>query len=237
VNPLSFATSLPLLTNLALLLGLSLFFGLAFEEFEPHQGRTQPGGVRTFPLLALAGAMLYLLDATHPVPVSVGVLVLGAWLYAYYRSAVAERDAEGVPNVGLTVPVCNLLAYLLGPIALTQPHWVAVGLTVTAVLLLTGRERLHTMARQLELPEIVTAGKFLILTGIILPLLPNEPITPRTRRRQFFSAASASLKIMASAVLFERHPLERTVRWRTVANEFSMGLVVRRCFQCSAGKS
>jgi len=89
--------------------------------------------------------------------------------------------AEGVPNVGLTVPVCNLLAYLLGPITVTQPHWVAVGLTVTAVLLLTGRERLHTMARQLELPEIVTAGKFLILTGIILPLLPNEPITPLTR--------------------------------------------------------
>jgi uncharacterized membrane protein (DUF4010 family) len=48
---------------------------------------------------------------------------------------------------------------------------VAVGLIVTAVLLLTGRERLHTMARQLELPEVVTAGKFLILTGIILPLL------------------------------------------------------------------
>ena len=178
---MSFETSLPLLINLALLLGLSLFFGLAFEEFEPYQGRTQPGGVRTFPLLALAGAMLYLLDATHLIPISVGMLVLGAWLYAYYRSAVAERDAEGVPNVGLTVPVCNLLAYLLGPIALTQPHWVAVGLTVTAVLLLTGRERLHTMARELELPEVVTAGKFLILTGIILPLLPNEPITPLTK--------------------------------------------------------
>ena len=36
---------------------------------------------------------------------------------------------------------------------------------------------------------------------------------------------------------FERHPLDRTVRWRTVANELSMTLVVRRCFQCSAGKS
>jgi uncharacterized membrane protein (DUF4010 family) len=178
---LSFANSLPLLTNLALLLGLSLFFGLAFEEFHAHQGGTQPGGVRTFPLLALAGAMLYLLEPTHLVPVSVGVLVLGTWLYAYYRSAVSERDADGVPNAGLTVPVCNLLAYLLGPIVLTQPHWVAVGLTVTAVLLLTGRERLHTVARQLELQEIVTAGKFLILTGIILPLLPNEPIIPLTQ--------------------------------------------------------
>src|ERR1700704_2083732 len=56
-------------------------------------------------------------------------------------------------------------------------------------------------------------------------------------RRQLLSAASASLKIMASAVLFERHPLERTVRCRMVANELSMTLVVRRCFQCSAGKS
>src|SRR5207247_10138589 len=45
------------------------------------------------------------------------------------------------------------------------------------------------------------------------------------RRRQLFSAASASLKIMASAVLLERHPLERTVRWRAVANELSMGFV------------
>jgi hypothetical protein len=40
-------------------------------------------------------------------------------------------------------------------------------------------------------------------------------------RRQLFSAVCASLKIMASAVLFERQPLLRTVLWRTV----------RRCFQ------
>jgi uncharacterized membrane protein (DUF4010 family) len=178
---LSFAASFPLLTNLLLLLGLSLFFGLAFEEFHAREGRTQPGGVRTFPLLALAGGMLYLLDATHLVPVAAGVLVLGAWLYAYYRDAVRQRDAEGAPNAGLTVPACNLLAYLLGPIALAQPHWVAVGLTVAAVLLLTGRDRLHAIARQLELPEIITAGKFLILTGLILPLLPDEPVTTLTR--------------------------------------------------------
>ena len=37
------------------------------------------------------------------------------------------------------------------------------------------------------------------------------------RRRQLFSAAWASVKIMASAVLLERPPFERTVRCRTVA--------------------
>src|SRR3954454_11774134 len=39
---------------------------------------------------------------------------------------------------------------------------------------------------------------------------------------------------MASAVLFDRQPLARTVRWRIVANVLSIGFVVRKCFQCSA---
>ena len=56
-------------------------------------------------------------------------------------------------------------------------------------------------------------------------------------RRQFFCAPSTSLKTMASAVLFDRQPFDRMVRCRTVAKVLSMGLVVRKCFQCSAGKS
>jgi hypothetical protein len=39
---------------------------------------------------------------------------------------------------------------------------------------------------------------------------------------------------MAGAVLFERHPFDLVVRWRTVAKELSIGLVVRKCFRCSA---
>jgi hypothetical protein len=34
-----------------------------------------------------------------------------------------------------------------------------------------------------------------------------------------------------------RQPFDRIVRWRTVANVHSMGLVEYRCFQCSAGSS
>ena len=79
------------------------------------------------------------------------------------------------------MPVLNIKAYVLGAIALALPHWVAVATTVTAVLLLTGRTQLHTLARRIELKEIITAGEFLILTGIILPLLPNTPVTTLTK--------------------------------------------------------
>ena len=64
--------------------------------------------------------------------------------------------------------------------ALALPNWLAVGTTVCAVLLLTGREQLHALARRVEMKEIHTAGQFLILTGIILPLLPDTPITQLT---------------------------------------------------------
>jgi uncharacterized membrane protein (DUF4010 family) len=86
----------------------------------------------------------------------------------------------GEAKANLIVPLLNVHAYLLGAVALALPPWVAVTTTVVAVLLLTGRTWLHDTARRIDMKEIVTAGQFLILTGIVLPLLPNEPVTTLT---------------------------------------------------------
>jgi uncharacterized membrane protein (DUF4010 family) len=169
----------PPITNLALLLGLSFFFGLAFEEFY-RAGESRPGGIRTFPLLAISGGVLYLIDPARLLPLSAGLLLLGLWLVVWYHDHMRSVDATGASDVGLIVPVSNILAFLLGPISLAEPAWIGVGITVAAVLLLTGRERLHGLARRLELREIVTAGQFLLLTGLVLPLLPNTPVTTLT---------------------------------------------------------
>ncbi|MGH6976386.1 MAG: MgtC/SapB family protein [Stellaceae bacterium] len=170
----------PLLVQFALILGLSLFFGLAFEDFHAHSGLSRPGGIRTFPLLALAGGLLYLLDTDRKLPLVAGLLVLGAWLVVAYRRQVGERVEDDRSAVELVAPICNVLAYLIGPAALTLPPWLVVAVTVTAVLLLTGRRRLHALAQRVPISEIVTATQFLILTGIVLPLLPNHPVTTLT---------------------------------------------------------
>jgi uncharacterized membrane protein (DUF4010 family) len=172
--------TLPPIAGFLLLLGLAFFFGLAFEEFHALGGGARPGGVRTFPLLALGGGLLYRLDTTHLLPFTAGLLVLGAWLTVFYIEHVREIEPDGRPNVGLIAPVCNVLAYLLGPVALSQPPWMAIGLAVVAVLLLTSRERLHGFAKRIETGEFVTAGKFLILAGVVLPFLPTHPVTKLT---------------------------------------------------------
>jgi uncharacterized membrane protein (DUF4010 family) len=166
--------------SVALLLGLSFFLGLAFEDFFAQSSRRRPGGIRTFPMLALAGGVLYLLDPNRFLPFTAGLLVLGAWLIIYYRAYVGAPDEAAEPNVGIVVPILNIQAYVLGAVALALPPWIAVTMTVVAVLLLTGREQLHRLARRIELKEIITVGQFLVLTGIVLPLLPNQPVTTLT---------------------------------------------------------
>ena len=48
-------TTEPSVTSVVLLFALSFFLGLAFEDFFARTGTRRPGGIRTFPLLALAG--------------------------------------------------------------------------------------------------------------------------------------------------------------------------------------
>jgi uncharacterized membrane protein (DUF4010 family) len=151
----------PTALGFLLLLGLALFFGLAFEEFHAATGLRRPGGIRTFPLLALAGGLLYLLDTTRLLALVAGLLVLGLWLALAYRQQMREPD-PGQNSVELIVPTSNLLAFLVGPVALAMPPWIAVATTVVAVLLLTARQRLHDWAQRIEMGEIVTAAKFLI---------------------------------------------------------------------------
>src|SRR5260370_11175815 len=108
--------------RLALALGLSFFLGLAYEDFYGRNAPLpRPGGIRTFPLLAISGAGLYLIEPAHASAFTTGLLVLGAWLFAYYRRQIGDNPPDGTPSAELMIPACNLLAFLLGPIVLLQP--------------------------------------------------------------------------------------------------------------------
>jgi uncharacterized membrane protein (DUF4010 family) len=160
--------------RLALALGLAVFVGLAFEEIYKREDRSAPGGVRTFPMLALSGAMLYLIEPRQALAFIAGLIALAIWLHSFLRN-VPESNATS-----LMIPASNLIAYLIGPVALTQPPWVVVAVSVTAVLLLGTREKLHGLIKVIPQDELLTVGKFLILVGIILPLVPNQPVTVAT---------------------------------------------------------
>jgi len=164
-----------LAARLALVLGLAVFLGLTFEEVYKSEQRSIPGGIRSFPMLAMAGAMLTLVEPNYLLAFVGGLLVMALWLYGFKRVTPPAPD-----TTSMMIPASNLLAYVIGPVALMQPPWVAVAVTVAAVLLLTARERLHGLIQTVPREELLTAGKFLILIGIVLPLAPRQPVTTLT---------------------------------------------------------
>jgi len=124
--------------------------------------------------------MLYIFEPVYLVAFTGGLVVLGLWLLVYYREHIRENDEEGRHNVGLMGSLLNVYAYVLGGITLSLPHWVAVETTVATVLLFTAKATLHELARRIEIKEIITAAQFLILTGLVLPLLPDTQVTALT---------------------------------------------------------
>jgi uncharacterized membrane protein (DUF4010 family) len=193
----------------ALLLGLSLFFGFAFEDFYADELPQRPGGVRTFPLLALAGGMLYLLDPRYGAAFIAGLIVVGSWIYVYVRRQ-SKADAAGVEGAFI-VPACNMLAYIIGGLALTQPPWLCVAVAVAAVLLLGSRRTLHDWAARVSTAEVVTAGQFLILVGVVLPLLSGRPAIPYTSITPFgvWLAVVAVSSISYASYLLQRYAFPR----------------------------
>jgi uncharacterized membrane protein (DUF4010 family) len=192
--------------NYLILLGLALFFGFAFEEFFGGEATPVPGGIRTFPLIAFAGAALYLIEPHYLLAFIAGLLVLGWWVSLYIRSVVeGKRPASDGP---LIIPACILIAYVLGPVALTQPMWVPVALIVAAVILVGSRKMLHDFVERVPEGEAVTLAQFLLLVGVVLPLLYGAPRIPFTQITPF----SVWLAVVAvSALSYVSYLLQRYV--------------------------
>ena len=192
--------------NYAVLLALSLFFGFAFEEFFGNEKPAVPGGIRTFPLIAFAGAALYLIEPHYGLVFIAGLLVFGAWIFLYIRNAIERGEQADGP---LIIPSCVLIAYALGPIALTQPLWIPVALVVGAVLLVGSRTWLHNLVARVPSEEMIAAGQFLLLVGVVLPLLYGAPRIPGTQITPFsvWVAVVAVSTLSYASYLLQRYVL------------------------------
>ncbi len=162
----------PELVGFVLTLALGLLIGFEREESRPD-GTSEVffGGVRTYPLMALGGFLLVLAFPDSALPFAAGLLVLGALLAVTLHAGKGERD------FGITSEVAALLTFTLGAAAATRHYWIAIASGVLAVMLLQEKQRLEGLADRVPRHEVATLIRFLLITGVILPVVPNHPFT------------------------------------------------------------
>ncbi|MGB7283016.1 MAG: MgtC/SapB family protein [Candidatus Acidiferrum sp.] len=155
--------------EIVLVLFLSFLIGLEREEQKVKSEQYRFGGVRTFPLLGLLGYALCLFSGGNLLLPAAGFAVVGAFLWQSYL-----HKLEGVSLAGMTTELSGLLTYAIGALVSHGQYWIATTLTVVAVALLELKSALENLAKRLPSDEILTFAKFLLLTAVILPIVPNQ---------------------------------------------------------------
>ena len=173
----------PYETHLALAtaLAVGLLVGLEREQSKADRGGMQLGGVRTYPIFALVGAVSTLLEPASmwlPLVSLLGVFALVAISYA----ADVKRDADH----GMTTEISVVSVYLLGALAaargVVEPVRdrlllvAAIGVAIT--FLLSSKPWLHMVTARVSREDFFATVKFLIVAVIVLPLLPNVDLGP-----------------------------------------------------------
>jgi len=155
-----------------LVLFLSFLVGLEREEHKASSERYAFGGVRTFPLIGLIGYSLVLIAHGSLVPVSVGFAVVGGFLWLSYQYKLSVQGVSG-PS-GVTTEISALVTYLIGALVSADLFWIATTITVISMFLLELKQGLEGLTKRIAGEEILTFTKFLLLTAVILPVLPNH---------------------------------------------------------------
>jgi len=157
--------------KIVLVLSLSFLIGIEREEHKTSAGAYSFGGVRTFPLIGLIGYAIALLSGSQLVPVALGFLVIGSFLALSYWHKLTRNDTAGV-----TSEMSGLTTYLVGALVAYDHLWIATALSVASLLLLELKTFLERVASRIGPQEILTFSKFLLLTAVILPIVPNQQL-------------------------------------------------------------
>lgn len=164
-----------LVRNLAIALFIGALVGVDRER-NFASGRPYFGGLRTFMLIALAGALASWLGQIlgTPLVVVAGLVGLVGLLAASYV-VLKRADAE---DVGLTGEIAAVLVYLLGALCLAgEPALAVVGAIVTSALL-AFKDPLHALVAKIGQGELSAALELLFATFIVLPVLPRVAVDP-----------------------------------------------------------
>ena len=162
------------LLNFLIVLAFSLLIGL---EQRVHHIQDKPGYLfgtdRTFTLIGILGFVLYIITPGNIIPFvagGIGILIL---LTVYYYLHTKQYHDFGVTSI-----VIALLTYSLTPLVYLNNRVLTFSVFVSIIILTGIKEDLKSLASKFDPKEFLTLAKFIILSGVILPLLPKEPIFP-----------------------------------------------------------
>ncbi len=146
--------------------------GLEQESYHRKIEEKHFGGIRTFPLISMLGFSIeYFLHSAILVAIvffCFSLMIVGEYVYEAFK----------FNRKGITTEVAGLFTFIVG-VVLAKGYLVeAATLSILITLILSLRETLHDFVEKyIYEKDMAAILKFLIVTAILYPLLPNRGFT------------------------------------------------------------
>lgn len=162
---------------LRLAIALALGFLIGFERAWQVRGQASDehaAGARTFPLIALLGAIaMQLPQAVVPWLLAALTIVIGAVAIAGYW-----RNLESPQDFGVSSAVAQLVALSLGAMAGMGLLVPAVASAVVVTLLLSLKQEFESLVQHIDRKEMQATMRLLLIALVLLPIIPNQAMGP-----------------------------------------------------------
>jgi uncharacterized membrane protein (DUF4010 family) len=162
----------PFFTGLLVAFGVGLIIGLE-REFNTMGAPGHLAGIRTFSLTAILGYLAGWLGQSGRWELAV-LLLSGMVLLVVIGYFLRAREGHN----GLTTELALLLILLLGIAISMGFRQEALAVVVVTTVVLSLKEQLHFVVRQLTQEELSAFLKFIVLALLLLPMLPNQQFGP-----------------------------------------------------------
>lgn len=149
---------------------IGLMVGLQREYANDNPEVELPAGIRTFSLLSVLGCSGAMLSEIlkSPAPLISILIIVGVFFAVNYIVDISSG------KTGLTTKVSAMLTIIAGALTYFQRYQIAVLIGVIMTVLLSLKVETHTFAHKINREDIFATLKFIIITAIILPILPNS---------------------------------------------------------------
>ncbi|OFX72050.1 MAG: hypothetical protein A2X12_02280 [Bacteroidetes bacterium GWE2_29_8] len=160
------------LLNFILVSLFSLIFGLAQKRIVlEYEEKKVFGTDRTFTFIGILGFILYIVDPTHLYLYMGGGFAIILMLALYYYNKLNNLNKYGITTI-----IIAIITYSLTPLIFTQPKYLVMAIVVTVLLFTEMKTTLFNISQKFDKEEFITLSKFLIIAGVILPILPKESV-------------------------------------------------------------
>lgn len=157
-----------------LTLAFSFVIGLELNSKKGRDGGEDVffGTERTLAFIGMLAFILLESGGTFAEGYLIGWISLSVLLAIFYYSNITRNG-----HFGFTKVLVAEFIYLIPLLLRTQPLWFALLIIVVFIILLDLKEQIKRFSERIYSEEFLTMAKFVLITGVILPLAPRDPLS------------------------------------------------------------